>query len=77
MNSTAPWRSAQPCSPPILAAVFVAVAAAGTVAWWAGGIRPDLRRIARAAPLLGYTGVAGAAQFGLMRAVSDVLDAIA
>jgi hypothetical protein len=65
------------CTPPVLASAFVAVAAAGTVASWASGIKPDRQRIARAAPMMGYTGLAGAALFGLMRGISDVLDVIA
>ncbi len=69
-------RAGCDCAPPVLASAFVAVAAAGTVAWWAGGLKPELRRVARAAPVMGYAGVAGAAVFGLMRAVSDILDVI-
>ncbi len=64
------------CDPPILAAAFVVVAAAGTLLWWATGIWFRLKRFSTAAQILGFAGLAGATLFGLIRAFSDAIEVI-
>lgn len=67
-------RNGCDCEPPYIASVFVAIAAGATVTWWIGGLRGAGTGAALTARALGYLGVAGAAAFGLLRAVSDSID---
>ena len=62
--------SACDCDPPIVVSIFVAVAAAGTLAWFASAFSGSARlpSIARA---LGLVGLAGATAAGLLRAAAD------
>lgn len=62
--------SACDCDPPIVASVFIAVAAVGTLAWFASAFSGSARlpSIARA---LGLVGLAGATAAGLVRAIGD------
>lgn len=65
-------RSACDCDPPIVASVFIAVAAAGTLAWFASAFSGSARlpSVARA---LGLVGLAGASAAGLARAIGDAV----
>ncbi len=64
------------CDPPLVASAFVAVAAVGTLLWWAIGIRSRSDRVSSTARILGFGGLAGAFLFGLIRAVSDAIEVI-
>ena len=64
------------CEHPILVSVFVVVAMAGTVLWWASGFSSRASRLETAGRILGFIGLAGATSFGLIRAISDALEVI-
>jgi hypothetical protein len=58
------------CDPPVVAGLSVVATAIGTALWWpsgSGGTRASFAR------WLGYGGLAGAAGFGLARAVGDAI----
>ncbi|NIS20299.1 MAG: hypothetical protein GWN89_10280 [Thermoplasmata archaeon] len=67
-------RQACDCDPPLVAATFVVIAAAGTAMSWWNTVRPS--RLETLTVALGLTGVTGAAVFGLIRAVSDAIEII-
>lgn len=75
---TAPFllfsRQACDCDPPVVASVFVVVAGLGTLLYWWHSVRPS--RFLTAATTLGFTGVAGATVFGLIRALTDAISVI-
>ncbi len=64
--------SACDCDPPIVASIFIAVAAAGTLAWVASAFSGS-DRLPSIARLLGSVGLAGAAAAGLVRAIGDAV----
>lgn len=59
------------CDPPMIVGWFVLLAAGGTALWWLGNAKTR-----RAAIVLGYGGLAGAAVFGLIRAIADSIEII-
>lgn len=63
-------RSACDCDPPIAASIFIAVAAAGTLAWFASAFSRSAR-LPSVARILGFVGLAGATAAGLVRAIGD------
>jgi hypothetical protein len=62
------------CDPPLMASSSVVVAAAGTLVRWWSGLRGQ--RYSPIARLLGWGGLSGALVFGLIRAVSDVVEIV-
>lgn len=68
-------RNACDCDPPIVASVFMLMAAVGTLGWIATAFSSSarLRSIAR---FLGIVGVTGAAVAGLLRAIGDAAEVI-
>jgi hypothetical protein len=61
------------CDPPLVASIFVLVAALATILWLLSGW---VASAARPATLLGYLGLSGALIFGLIRAISDSIEII-
>jgi len=72
MNS----RSFCDCDQPILVSVFVSVTTIGTLLWWMSGLSSRVNRLETAGRILGFTGLAGATFFGLIRAISDAVEVI-
>jgi hypothetical protein len=68
-------RNACDCDPPIVASVFLLMAAVGTLGWIATAFSSSarLRSIAR---VLGVVGVSGASVAGLLRAIGDAAEVI-
>ena len=65
------------CGPPVVASWSVAVAAAGTSAWWITALIPRSPRWLRlGAGIVGLGGTFGVLVFGLVRVVSDAADII-
>ena len=64
------------CGSPMVASAFLVVSAAGTVLWWAVGIRSRTGRASSIARIMGFGGLTGALLFGLIRAVSDAVEVI-
>ncbi|HZD16891.1 MAG TPA: hypothetical protein VE669_01995 [Actinomycetota bacterium] len=60
------------CDPPIVASIFIAVAAAGTLAWLASAFSGSAR-LPPIARVLGFVGLAGATAAGLVRAIGDAV----
>jgi hypothetical protein len=63
-------RSTCDCDPPIVASIFIGVAAAGTLVWFASAFSGS-DRLPSIARVLGLIGLAGATAAGLVRAIGD------
>jgi hypothetical protein len=64
--------SACDCDPPVVASIFIAVAAAGTLAWFTSAFSGSTR-LPSIARVLGFVGLAGATAAGLVRAIEDAV----
>ena len=65
------------CDPPRVASAFVVLAALGTALWWLSGLLTQRsRELAVVGSVLGYVGVGGVLAFGLIRAISDVVEIV-
>lgn len=64
------------CEPPVVAGLFVVLVVMGTLLFWASGISTRFAKMKSAARILGFLGLAGAAGFGLARAISDAITVI-
>jgi hypothetical protein len=66
-------RDSCQCDPPIIASVFVVIAAAGTLVLWASDLGGRSDRSFTVARILGMLGLVGTCVFGLWRAGSDAI----
>jgi|GEM_PF-1125198 hypothetical protein len=68
-------RATCDCDPPIVASVFIAIAAAGTLAWSASAFSRSAR-LPSIARILGFIGLTGATAAGLVRAIGDAAETL-